>query len=143
MSGIRIQRLKARALQFLENARLNVEKGYYDLAVFNCEQSLQLYLKAILQELFASEFRSHELRSLLSHLSKLLGESGFQEAQREIDALTRSKRDFLIDLENAYIDSRYGDVEYDRSHAEEILKSTEETINKPEVIARNVKLGKG
>lgn len=70
-------------------------------------------------------------------------ESEFQEAQREIDALTRSKRDFLIDLENAYIDSRYGDVEYDRSHAEEILKSTEETINKLEVIARNVKLGKG
>ncbi|ABP95166.1 HEPN domain protein [Metallosphaera sedula] len=87
MSGIRIQLLKARALQFLENARLNVEKGYYDLAVFNCEQSLQLYLKAILQEPFASEFRSHELKSLLSHLSKLLGErvSGGTEGNRCVD----------------------------------------------------------
>jgi HEPN domain-containing protein len=35
-----------RSRRFLDLAKYNIEKGDYDLAAFNLEQGLQLYLKA-------------------------------------------------------------------------------------------------
>ncbi len=40
--------LKKRALAFLESAEVSLERGHYDLVLFNVEQSLQLYLKYLL-----------------------------------------------------------------------------------------------
>ncbi|ADB86747.1 hypothetical protein LD85_1062 [Saccharolobus islandicus L.D.8.5] len=41
---------KDRAVRFLREAISDLDKGWYDFAVFHAEQSLQLALKAILLE---------------------------------------------------------------------------------------------
>jgi HEPN domain-containing protein len=41
-----IEVLMKRSRRFLDLAKYNIEKGDYDLAAFNLEQGLQLYLKA-------------------------------------------------------------------------------------------------
>ena len=128
-------------MQFFNDATIDINQGFYDLAIFHADQALQLYLKAVLLELFAFEARFHGLRSLLSYLSKFLRENGYQENAREIDELTSKFREYLITLESSYIDSRYGDIEYDKSLAEEILSLTDKIIKKIEEIVKRVKLG--
>ncbi|ABP95436.1 MULTISPECIES: HEPN domain-containing protein [Metallosphaera] len=143
MSGVKVQTLKRRALQFLKDARRDLNEGIYDLAVFYAEQAIQLYVKAILFEMFASEIKSHEIRSLISSLSKLLRENGYQNLANDLDNLVKKFRKELIDLEVAYIDSRYEDIEYDKETTEEILNVAMNIINELEEISKNVKLGKG
>lgn len=114
MSGKRVERLKRRALRLLEDARADFEQGFYDLSCFHSEQALQLFVKAIVFELFAKEYAGHGLRELLGYLSKLLRESDYNELAERIDEHIRNNRSLLVDLENSYIDARYVDFEYDK-----------------------------
>ncbi|BFH72919.1 HEPN domain-containing protein [Sulfurisphaera javensis] len=141
MSGIKVQRLKRRALQFLSDAKKDINDGFYDLAMFHAEEAIQLYLKAVLFELFASEFKSHEVRTLLSYLAKLLKENSYPDLSDEILELAREYRNELSELEDAYIESRYGEMEYDKSQAENAISIAEKIINKLEEISKRVKLG--
>lgn len=143
MSGIKVQTLKRRALEFLKDAKRDLQEGSYDLSVFYAEQALQLYLKAILFELFATEIKSHNVRGLLSTLSKLFKENGYSTFANEIENISKEYRDKLIDLEDAYIDSRYEDVNYDKEVAEDLVNFVEIIINKLEEMSKNVKLGEG
>lgn len=40
--------LKKRAIDFLENGKRNLDEGKFNLAAFNLEQSLQLFLKFLI-----------------------------------------------------------------------------------------------
>ncbi|BFH73972.1 HEPN domain-containing protein [Sulfurisphaera javensis] len=142
MSGYKVQIMKKTALQFLKDAKRDLEEGGYNNAIFYTEEAVQLYIKAVLFELFATEIRSHDLRSLLSSLSLSLEESGYTRFSQEIKDLTRIYRNALIDLEDAYIDSRYGGIEYSKEQVEELIEIAEKIINKLEEISKNVKLGK-
>ena len=67
LSGEYVAKLKRRALSFLKEAEEAVDP---DLAACFAEQSMQLYLKAVLYELFGEIVRGYRLRALLGLLSR-------------------------------------------------------------------------
>ncbi len=84
---------------------MQMDKGFYDLAVLSLEQSLQLYLKASLLKLGVDYPRTHSVRKLL----ELLGELAESEEVREL--LSKYAVE-LGALEDAHITSRYIPREY-------------------------------
>ncbi len=65
--GVReeINTLVRRAKEFLRTADFQLENGMYDLAIFNLEQALQLFLKAKILEYGAQYPRTRSVRYLL------------------------------------------------------------------------------
>ena len=114
--------LRRRALEFLEQARIALERGSYDLACFLSEQALQLYLKSVLLMLVGDYPRTHSIRRLLSELSKVLN-------SKELEEYIRMNRAGLIALEDAYLMARYFISEYSREDAEEMLKLATKTMD--------------
>ena len=74
MSGEYVAKLKRSALSFLKETEDAVDP---DPAAFFAEQSMQLYLKAVLYELFGEVVRGHRLRALLGLLSRGLERNGY------------------------------------------------------------------
>ncbi len=81
--------LVERARGFLELARLSLERGLVDLAVFNAEQAAQLRLKATLLRLQGSYPRVHSLRYLLSSVSRILDDMGLSELSERVRGFVR------------------------------------------------------
>jgi len=120
-----------RSRRFLETARIQVDKEFYDLAVFSLEQSLQLYLKASLLKLGVDYPRTHSVRKLL----ELLGELAESEEVRELLS------EYAVELgalEDAYITSRYIPREYTLEEASRLFQAV---VRMMEVVERAV--GKG
>ena len=140
MSGLRVQRLKRRALRFLADAKGDFSEGYYDTSAFHVEQSLQLYTKAVIFELFGKEYEGHGIRELLSYLAKLLKENDYDELAVKVNEMVREYRDKFVAIEDAYIDSRYEDIDYDES-VKELVDFAERVINFLEEVVKSVKLG--
>jgi len=92
--------LLERSRRFYETALMQIERHFYDLAVFSLEQSLQLYLKAHLLKLGVEYPRTHSVRRLLELVHKVTGRGGVEEL------LSRFSVE-LGALEDAYITSRY------------------------------------
>lgn len=115
----------AEARDFLRTARFQIDVGIYDLAVFNLEQALQLFLRAKLLELGVQYPRTHSLRQLLKLLQAV--------AQGERGRLAGELLDkYLLELgalEDAYINSRYIPREYTRDEAERLFKVVLEIMN--------------
>ncbi|MEM1611060.1 MAG: HEPN domain-containing protein [Sulfolobales archaeon] len=55
--------LMERSRRFYETAIMQIDRGFYDLAVFSFEQSLQIFLKACLLKLGVDYLRTHSVRS--------------------------------------------------------------------------------
>ena len=120
-----VETLLRRSKDFLRTARFQIDAGIYDLAVFNLEQALQLYLKAKLLELGAQYPRAYGLRQLL----KLLQEVAPEEKRRLAAQLLDRYLLELGALEDAYINSRYVPRDYTREEAERLFKAVLEIIN--------------
>ncbi|RLE71878.1 MAG: DNA-binding protein [Thermoprotei archaeon] len=116
---------------FLETARFQIDRGFYDLAAFSLEQALQLFLKAKLLEMGVDYPRTHSARRLLEMLSGIL--SG--EARERVESLLRNYLMELGVLEDAYITSRYVVREYTRDEVERLAKVVEEVIRNIESIS--------
>ncbi len=112
-----VERLRKRAVGFMDAAAERLKANDYDLACFMAEQAVQLYLKSAILELSGEVPRTHSIRQLLAILSKLLNE--------RFDFDRRS----LIFLEDAYIKARYLGSEYERDDAEDAIKIAEEVIS--------------
>ncbi|HDN76216.1 MAG TPA: HEPN domain-containing protein [Acidilobales archaeon] len=97
----RVNTLIKRALEFLKEAERDLAEGLYNLAIFHTEQSLQLYLKAVLLKLTGYYPEAHGIRTLLSKLHSVIGKD-------EIIDFIRKYRKQLIEIEEAYIQARYG-----------------------------------
>ena len=113
-----------RASNFLEGAKERFEKNDWDLTCFMAEQSVQLFLKAIILEKGGEFPRTHSLRQLFSILSNLIEKSKLKYDRKS-----------LMFLESAYLNSRYINFSYNKEDAEEILKIVEEVID----LVRNVR----
>ncbi|AAB90648.1 MULTISPECIES: HEPN domain-containing protein [Archaeoglobus] len=111
------EKLRRRAMGFMDAAKERLKVGDYDLTCFMAEQAVQLYLKSVILELSGEVPRTHSIRQLLSILSKLLDE------QFDFD------RKQLVFLEDAYIKARYLGAGYEREDAEEAIKIAEEVIS--------------
>jgi len=120
-----------RSRRFLETARIQMDKGFYDLTVLSLEQSLQLYLKASLLKLGVDYPRTRSVRKLL----ELLGELAEAEEVREL--LSKYAVE-LGALEDAYITSRYIPREYALEEASRLFQVV---VRMMEVVERAV--GKG
>ena len=107
-----------RARNFLEGAKQRFERQDWDLTCFMAEQSVQLFLKAIILEKGGEFPRTHSLRQLFSILSNLT-------KNREL----KYDRKSLLLLESAYLNSRYINFSYNKEDAEEILKIVEEVLD--------------
>ena len=111
--------LVERSRRFYETALILIERGFYDLAVFSLEQSLQLYLKACLLKLGLDYPRTHSVRRLL----ELIYEVTKRDVIKEL--LTRFSVE-LGALEDAYITSRYVARSYSFEEADRLKKVVEE-----------------
>lgn len=89
-----------RSRRFYETACMQIDKGFFDLAAFSLEQSLQLYLKACLLKLGLEYPRTHSVRRLMELLYEVTG-------REEIKMLVSKFSVEIGALEDAYITSRY------------------------------------
>lgn len=99
-------------MEFYDTALMQIERGFYSLAAFSLEQSLQLFLKAQLLKHGCGYPRTHDVRRLLELLAEVSGRSELRE-------LVSKHLLELASLEDAYITSRYVLREFRK---EEVLK---------------------
>ena len=120
-----INTLIRRAKDFLATAKYQFNNGIYDLAVFNLEQSLQLFLKAKILEHGAQYPRTHSVRYLLKFLHDIAHD-------HEKPVISNILNKYLFELgvlEDAYINARYVPREYTKEEAEALIKVVEEVMN--------------
>ncbi|MCX8171276.1 MAG: HEPN domain-containing protein [Candidatus Bathyarchaeota archaeon] len=120
------ERLLDRSRRFLETADYQIERGFYDLAAFSLEQSLQLFLKARLLEYGAGYPRTHSVRVLLEALASIAPEN----KRDTIRALLNEHILELGILEDAYITSRYVMRDFRKGEIEKLKKTVLEVMNK-------------
>ena len=125
------EHLLRRSREFYETAILQLEKGFYGLAAFSLEQSLQLFLKAKVLKRGVDYPRTHSIRRLLEILSEVV--------EREISNVLRELVDKysleLASVEDAYITSRYIPREFRREEVLRLKGVVDEVI---EVVSRIV-----
>lgn len=118
-----VEQLLRRSREFLETAKYQRDSGFYDLAVFSLEQSLQLFLKAKLLANGVDYPRIHSVRRLMRILP---------EVAKENESIIRSLLDkYFLELgvlDDAYITSRYVTREFVKEEVERLLVVVEEVI---------------
>lgn len=102
--------LKTNALKFLDKAEESFKKGEYNFAMFFIEQFFQLVLKYIIGKKYGDFPKTHSLK-ILFELTK----------DNDLIRFYKENMDTFRDIELAYIASRYFDVEYSKSSAENSL----------------------
>lgn len=108
------EKLLSRSRKFADAAEFHFMRGDYDLSVFNIEQALQLFLKAMLLKNGVDFPKTHSVGKLFIILGECLGkEQQFTEFS-EKHALE------FASLEDAYISSRYFPREFTRKEAESL-----------------------
>ena len=110
-----------RSRRFLLTAEMQIERGFYDLAVFSLEQALQLYLKACLLKLGVDYPRTHSVRKILEVIYKLTGSENIRRLLVE----------YAIELgvlEDAYITSRYIARDYSEEEARRLYGVVKEVM---------------
>lgn len=113
--------LLERSRRFYETALMQIDKGFYDLACFSLEQSLQLYLKALLLRLGFDFPRTHSVRRLLELIHEVIKD------KRIIDVLSKYSVE-LGALEDAYITSRYVARSYSVEEVSRLRKVVDEVV---------------
>ncbi len=111
-----VELLLKRSKNFLEGAEQRFKKEDWDLTCFLAEQSVQLYLKAIILEEVGQTPRTHSIRQLLAQLGKII--------EKEIVYDRKS----LFMLESAYFNARYIAVTYDEEQAKDAINIAKELI---------------
>jgi len=92
-----VKKLIKRSERFFTNALRDFEEKEYDVAMFNLEQSLQLFLKAKILSKGIQFPKTREIEKLIEFLSKIEKEIKLNEKEKKV----------LKNLEQAYISSRY------------------------------------
>lgn len=137
MSGEYVGKLKRRALKFLEEAE-RVDDP--DLAAFFSEQAMQLYVKAVIYELFGERVRGHGIRELLGLLVKLLREAGYSGESLLLEEFADRMREYLIKAEDAYIDARYGEG-FSWEVSVKLVEVARRLVNLLDEVSARVKMG--
>jgi len=113
--------LLERSRRFYESAIIQIEKGFYDLAAFSLEQSLQLFLKAYLLKLGVDYPRTHSSRKLLEMIYEIT----------KFEVIKELVQKFSIELaflEDIYITSRYISREFTLNEVSRLKKVIHEVI---------------
>ena len=137
VSGEYYRLLVRRAGVFMEVAESLLERGVYDLAVFNAEQAVKLRLKSILYRLWGLTPRSHSIRWLLGMLRDSLLKAGLVKAAERIDEFVRANRVLLSALEDAYTLARYGHMEYEQEIVSKLVRLAKNLLGLLEEVERD------
>jgi len=116
--------LLSRSKEFLETANYQTDVGFFSLAAFSLEQSLQLFIKARLLENGVDYPRTHSVRTLMEVLSRVVTE--------ELKVILKDTLDkYLLELgmlEDAYISSRYITRDFKKEEVAKLRRAVEETM---------------
>jgi len=107
--------LMKRAKKLYKDSLRNYKEKFYDLALVYLEQSLQLFLKAIILKKFGDFPKTHKIKELL----KLIN---FEPKEEEIMIINL--------LENVYIGGRYLEIEYSKEEYEIAMKFVKKIFEK-------------
>ncbi|MCX8183005.1 MAG: HEPN domain-containing protein [Crenarchaeota archaeon] len=122
-----VEKLLDRSKKFRDAAEFHFSRGDYDLAAFNTEQSLQLFLKAKLLEKGAEFPKTYTLRRLFLLLGEIL------RKQDEFKRFADEKALEFASLEDAYITARYFPRDFEKEEARKLLdfaREVEELIGR-------------
>jgi len=108
---------------FLKSAEANHRRGLYDIACFEADQAVQLFLKANILKLGGFIPRTHSLRSLLGTLASMPNVDS-----KIIKEFVTEHRGDLIMLEDTYIRSRYLGEEYNKEDAKRCIEIAKKVI---------------
>ena len=115
------EHLKKNALDFLEEALSDVEKGKLNLAMFHLEQALQLALKYVLFQLKGSFEKTHDVLELMDQVVNLTKNERLKKI-REEESTT------LVAIRDSYITSRYYPYYVDKATVEKAIRVTREVL---------------
>ncbi|MEM5814898.1 MAG: HEPN domain-containing protein [Candidatus Aenigmatarchaeota archaeon] len=93
--------LKERADEFVKLAEYAYKRKRYDLAMFNLEQAIQLYLKYKIWQKLGDFEKTHSITKLLKDFGRVYKKS------KVINKFIKENLKLINDLEVAYIESRY------------------------------------
>nr|BAJ49530.1 conserved hypothetical protein [Candidatus Caldarchaeum subterraneum] len=108
------EKLLSRSRKFADAAEFHFMRGDYDLSVFNIEQALKLYLKAMLLKNGADFPKTHSAVKQFIILGECLGK------QQQFTEFSEKHALEFASLEDAYISSRYFPREFTRKEAEKL-----------------------
>jgi len=138
LSGERVNLLKSRSRRFLGLGLELLQRGDLELAAFNIHESCQLRLKAFLLRILSEIPKMHSVRELLGILSAKLEEAGFVEVSARIKGFAKLYRDELVDLDSAYIASRYTFFTFTRGDVEKLAQVCSELHSLLEEVEKSV-----
>ncbi|MEM2843474.1 MAG: HEPN domain-containing protein [Candidatus Bathyarchaeia archaeon] len=118
-----IEKLLKRSKEFKEAAEFHYSRESFDLAVFNLEQCLQLFLKAKLLKKGVGFPKTHTLRKLFL----LLGESLEKLEEFKLFAAENSLE--FASLEDAYVTARYFSRDFEKDEVDRLKKFIEEVMD--------------
>ena len=93
--------LKERADEFVKLAEYAYRRKRYDLAMFNLEQAIPLYLKYKIWQKLGDFRKTHSITELLKDFGRAYKKS------KTINKFIKENLELINDLEVAYIESRY------------------------------------
>jgi HEPN domain-containing protein len=122
-----IKRLLERSRKFKDAFEFHFSRKDYDLAAFNLEQSLQLFLKGNLLKRGIEFPKTHTLRKLFLLLGESLGKLKEFKKFEEENSLE------FASLEDIYVTSRYFPRKFEKGEVErlkKIVEKVEEIVGK-------------
>jgi len=108
--------LKERMNDYMKSFDMHFKNDMLNLAMFDLEQYVQLYLKQKLYDLVGEFPKTHSIRKLLREIGKI------KNREKEVEDFIAKNSIYISDLELAYIASRYMDKEYSKEEVLEIKK---------------------
>lgn len=108
--------------RFLLNAERNLEDGFIDIGAFSANQSLELYLKALMLKELGDYPHTHDLKNLLRNLLEVSNQS----VKKKIDQLLKEKSLILSLIQDAYLTARYFSISYSADDLKEMISSIKE-----------------
>ncbi len=115
--------LKERADEFVKLAEYAYKRKRYDLAMFNLEQAIQLYLKYKIWQKLGDFRKTHSIKNLLKDFGKVYKKS------RKIKKLINDNLKLIRDLEIASIESRYLPAQFLKEDVDKAFEFIEELKN--------------
>ena len=103
--------------RFLLNAERNMDEGFIDVGAFNANQSLELYLKALLLKESGDYPHTFDLKNLLRNLVDLSN----VDVKKKIELFLNEKSLVLSLLQDAYLTSRYFSTSYSSDDLNEMI----------------------
>ncbi|MCM8772841.1 MAG: HEPN domain-containing protein [Candidatus Omnitrophica bacterium] len=114
--------LKERAREFWERGFEDLEKKRFNLAAFDFEQAIQLFIKYLIGLKVGDWPKTHYFYELIKELADVYDCEEFLKFYKENEI-------FFSDLEDAYFTSRYFDKKFSENLIKSIIKNCEEFLN--------------